>query len=827
MVEGRYEIPLPFREPLLDLPNTKELAQRRIKVLRKKLLKEDDFRKSYYNFMDEMLSKNYAEEVPKDEWSKTENVWYIPHFGVRHSSKPEKVRVVFDCAAKVDNVSLNDLLVPGPDINNLLIDVLMRFREGKFGYSADIETMFYQVRVPANQRDYLRFLWWKDNKLQEEPVPHRMRVHLFGACSSPSIANFALKQIAKDEGSIKNGACETIMRNFYVDDCLKSGDDLVELKENAKNTKRLCAKGGFNLTKFSSSNLEVLEDFPNSYLNPKAIEIVGVNRSLGGQKALGLKWKLDDDTMRIDFDLNIPETKRELLSVLASIYDPLGMVGPLVLGGRLCFQELCKIKLDWNEKITDQMKLMTERWIRNLNYIKDVSMKRSLTPEHFGHIIKRELHFFTDASEKAYCAVAYLRLIDSNSRIHCSFLMGKSRVGPIKVVSIPRLELTASTLAIKLNKSLQNVYEWIPDEILYWTDSTTVLRYISNERARYHTFVANRVAMIREGSSINQWRYVGTDTNPADDGTRGVLTEKWLKGPDFLWKDRKYWPTNILVEDNTKGLGIRAKVMMTGCTRDTPLKKLINYYSEWNKLLRACSWYFIFGQTLTGRNLNFKIDLQILKDMELKIIAFIQRESYLEEISELEKGKQIKTSSKLSKLNPIIKDGVLRVKGRLSFGEFGEDEKTPVILPNKGHVTDLIIINSHRLVGHMGRMSVLNHLREKYWVINGNSAVRRVIGKCIVCRKINGRIQGQKMADLPAVRITEGGPPFLYTGLDFFGPFLVRRGRGQSRIKRYGVIFTCLTMQAVHLEVAADMTTDSFINILRRFIARRGHGKEK
>ena len=158
MVEGRYEIPLPFREPLLDLPNTKELAQRRIKVLRKKLLKEDDFRKSYYNFMDEMLSKNYAEEVPKDEWSKTENVWYIPHFGVRHSSKPEKVCVVFDCAAKVDNVSLNDLLVPGPDINNLLIDVLMRFREGKFGYSADIESICctYQTRV-----DILWICWRK------------------------------------------------------------------------------------------------------------------------------------------------------------------------------------------------------------------------------------------------------------------------------------------------------------------------------------------------------------------------------------------------------------------------------------------------------------------------------------------------------------------------------------------------------------------------------------------------------------------------------------------------------------------------------------------
>ena len=174
----------------------------------------------------------------------------------------------------------------------------------------------------------------------------------------------------------------------------------------------------------------------------------------------------------------------------------------------------------------------------------------------------------------------------------------------------------------------------------------------------------------------------------------------------------------------------------------------------------------------------------------------------------------------MNKLNPFLDDGVLRVGGRLSKASICYNAKHPVILPNNHHLSDLMIVQHHHQVGHSGMGHTWTSLRQKFWIIKGGAAVRKVIGNCVFCRKRNTSLGQQIMAELPEVRVRPNKLPFSAIGVDYLGPFLVKQGR--SMVKRFGCIFTCLRTRAVHIEVARTLSTDSFIDALQRFIGRRG-----
>ncbi|XP_068207499.1 uncharacterized protein [Palaemon carinicauda] len=284
-IGGSYKVPLPLRDIHGPLPETRDIALRRMHSLRKKLVKDGNYAKQYSAFMTEMQQKGYAEQVTT---ASPGNVWYIPHFGVQHPDKPDKVRVVFDCASKVEGTSFNDLLLQGPDMMNSLLGVLVKFAGGLFAYTGDINTMFYHVQVPEHQRDYLRFFWW-GKRLDEEPKEWRMAVHLFGACSSPSIANFVLKQTASDFGNeFSEGARFTVANNFYVGDCLRAEDCKDALLVNLLEVKELCKKGGFTLTKFSSPCVEVMSSIPREWYSRSTSELIDGSES-HKTKALGVQ----------------------------------------------------------------------------------------------------------------------------------------------------------------------------------------------------------------------------------------------------------------------------------------------------------------------------------------------------------------------------------------------------------------------------------------------------------------------------------------------------------------------------------------------------------
>ena len=886
--DGYYVIPLPFREPQLTMPNNRDQALKRANWQRKKMLHDENYRNDYVNFVNEMIARGYARKVPEDRLEANPGkVWYIPHHGIYHPRKPHKIRVVFDCSAKHKGTSLNDQLLQGPDLTNSLVGVLTRFRQDRVAFMADIEAMFHQVRVPDEQCDFLRFLWWPDGNLEAAIQEYQMTVHLFGAASSPSCCNFALKQTAEDtepqRGSL---VAETIRRNFYVDDCLRSVKDEQTAIELIQGLHQACTHGGFNLTKFISNSRAVLESVPTEKRSKEAKDLDLGHDRLPVERALGVQWCVESDVFEFRIIVNCkPPTRRGILSVISSVYDPLGFAAPFTLPAKKILQDLCREEIGWDDTVPDQYQIKWAKWLSELPLLEQFKVSRCVIPAEFGTVMSRQIHVFSDASSIGYGTVAYLRLQDDSNRIHCTFLIGKARLAPIKPVTIPRLELTAATVSIRVGELLKKEIDGNP-EFMYHTDSTTVLRYIANEQQRFHVFVANRVQLIRDHSCLNQWKYVDTKENPADDASRGldglalVGGRRWLKGPAFLWKPESEWPhqpftaSQVPEDDPEVKRTTTSSAVIINQSADAT-SKLINYFSNWYQLKRAVAVFLRVKNILqTRRNDRLKVKDEVSSDgknltdqrssstikmlkpkgierprlpltvqdlvkAELAILKFAQSSAFSKEIHVLretenemnldrkklrgQKKAFVKNNSPIHRLDPFLEEGILRVGGRLKRADLPHETKHPAILPQKSHVTTLLIRHAHKRLGHAGRGHVIATLREKYWIVKMNAAVRHVISKCVFCRRNHSKPSEQKMADLPKNRISPA-PPFTYTGVDYFGPFIIKEGRRE--VKRYGALFTCLVSRAVHIEVASTLESSSFIQALRRFIARRGPVRE-
>ena len=302
-------------------------------------------------------------------------------------------------------------------------------------------------------------------------------------------------------------------------------------------------------------------------------------------------------------------TRRGVLSAASSIFDPLGFLAPFILTAKQILQDLCRIKLEWDEEIPPQYMPRWENWLLDLPKLSSFSISRCLMPAEYGQVASSQLHHFPDASEDGYGSVSYLRLVNEEGNIHCAFLFGKSRVTPRKAVTIPLLELSAATMSVRHDRMLKREIE-IPLSMpsMFWSDSMSVLRYIKNETKRFHTFVANRISMIRDGSTPNQWRYVEGIVNPGDSASRPMTAEallsrnQWLMGPEFLWQPEEEWPQNpslgsIPCEDPEVKADI--KVSMVSITKSVhPLTEYFHRVSSWYRLKKSIAWFLRYRDNL-------------------------------------------------------------------------------------------------------------------------------------------------------------------------------------------------------------------------------------
>ncbi|XP_027004017.2 uncharacterized protein LOC113643787 [Tachysurus fulvidraco] len=688
--------------------------------------------------------------------------------------------------------------------------------------------MFHQFYVSPEGRNYLRFLWWKDGQLETEPQEYRMTVHLFGAASSPGCANFGLKYLAQQHKANYPLASEFVEKNFYVDDGLISVPTVQEAKDLILQTQQLCKVAGLHLHKFNSNQIDVLSCVAPS---ERAVATNSLNLQLDvipDRHVLGIQWLIESDTFT--FNLNTkdhPSTRRGLLAVIASLFDPLGFVALFTLMGKRILQELCRRGIEWDDPIPECMRSRWEQWKNGLQGLKEIAIPRCYHPHNFGNIVRVELHHFSDASNVGYGSCSYLRYKNDKDEIHCCLVMAKARVAPLKIISIPRLELSAAVTSAKMSVMLKAELEIKIDEEFFWTDSQVVLAYINNEARRFNVFVANRVQLIRECTDPSQWHYVDTAQNPADHASRGleageISSVSWLSGPKFLWEQEALSPpkpsTELLVGD-PEVKSIRVFVSQVSAVED--IISRLSRFSMWTTVVKVVARIKRLGSKLKQHK-DF-VTVEERKGAAKVIINLIQQQAFSKELNILKgdlKEATLPRSSPLFRLDPILNEGLLRVGGRLKGSTLSQELKHPIILPKDSHITKLILSHYHNQIHHQGRTQTLMELRANgFWTIGGSKSVAKLIHKCVWCRKLRRPAEEQRMSELPVERC-EASAPFTFCGMDCFGPFVIKKGRKEH--KRYGLIFTCLYSRAVHIEMLEDMSTDALINALRCFVSLRG-----
>lgn len=807
--------PLPFRQPRALLPNNHRYALSRLKSLERTLDKNPKMKVHLIDFMQKMLDNGHAELAPPVQENKER--WYLPYFRVYHPQKPSQIRVVFDSSAQFEGMSLNTVLLSGPNLNNSLLGVLVRFRKHPVAVTADIQQMFYCFLVREDCRDVLRFVWHKDNDPQKGLVDYRMCMHVLGNSPSPAVATYGLRRAAQ-RGEAKYGSDvrHFTERDFYVDDALKSVPTEHDAIDLLKWTQNMLADSNLRLLKIASNKVEVMDAFAPQDRAKDLQNLDLFKDELPDQRSLGVKWNIMEDY----FTFHIPHaekpyTRRGVLSTVNSVFDPLGFLAPVTVRGCLLLRELSLQTTEWDSPLPEDLKGRWIEWQQSLQCLSKVNVPRTYTKMSLLQAKCVELCVFSDASMKAICAVSYLKVTTGDGKTEVEFALGKARLAPQPELTVPRLELCAAVMAVEMAEVICEEIDHPIDKTSFYTNSKVVLGYIHNQSRHFYVYVNNCVCRIRESTTPEQWHFVTTDQNPADHGSRSVPAAEldhttWFTGPAFLqcpsYIHLEQTDYKLLDPDNDAEVRPEVKTLCTNITKEVLGSGRWERFSTWRSFRKTMSNLIHIAQCFSQSNVkpNCKgwhmcktaITPELLDQAETMIIKNVQFETYTDEIKRISEKQNLPKNSPLAKLNPVIgSDNLLRVGGRINRAGLGVKDTNPIILPCSHDITTLLVRHHHEKVSHQGRHFTEGAVRESgLWIVGGKGCICRVISKCVTCKKLRGKFEEQLMSDLPVDRL-QVEPPFSYVGMDMFGPWEVttRRTRGgQANRKRWAILFTCL-----------------------------------
>ncbi|XP_075163071.1 uncharacterized protein LOC142235696 [Haematobia irritans] len=411
-------------------------------------------------------------------------------------------------------------------------------------------------------------------------------------------------------------------------------------------------------------------------------------------------------------------TKRELLSLTMSIFDPFGFLADFMITAKLLMQRVWKLGINWDDEITDDLYHYWKKWIQELQKIETFQINRCYSPSFVHDVV--DLHIFVDASEEALAAVAYWRT-ENGKEVKVMFVMGKTSCAPNRYHTILKLELQAAIMGVRLKNKIIAAHTIMICKVVFWSDSSAVIMWIKSDHRQYKQFVANRVSEILDSSNVEQWRWISGKNNPADEATR------------------------------------------------------------------------------FKNGFQYKADDYVI----------------------LDRGMSVPKDSNIRSLNPYMEEGLIRAKGRLENARvLPMSVRRPIILAKTHKLTMLIVQYYHQKLHHINRATIISEIRQKFWVVSVRVALNKVESRCQFCKNRRSQAVQPQMAPLPADRVTPYVRPFSYCGVDLFGPCYVTIRR--SREKRWVAIFTCLTVRAIHLEIVANTSTDSFLLALRNFMNSRG-----
>ncbi|XP_029167910.1 uncharacterized protein LOC114938224 [Nylanderia fulva] len=652
---------------------------------------------------------------------------------------------------------------------------------------------------------------------------YELKTVTYGLACAPFLAIRTFQQL--DEETRYPRGVRALRHDCYVDDVVTGADSLADAIELQQELRSLCMAGGFPLRKWAANNQQVLTRIPPEHRLQRG------PRSWEGEShaILDLRWHPQGDwfsfTIRPRAITDL--TKRRVLAETARLFDPMGWLAPVVIRAKILIQTTWLQRLDWDSPLPDQD---AHRWRQLLNQLPLLDHIRVDCWLNTGDDQSQlQLHGFADASERGYAVVVYIRNA-ATEKTSINLLMAKSKVAPVKQVSLPRLELCAAALLTTLMLHVRTTLGLAATPVHLWSDSKVTLHWIRGHCTRWKTFVANRVSQIQTLLPDAHWRHVAGQENPADCASRGVTPddllnhELWWTGPTWLLEDEAAWPgadidvpEDDLPEQRVTSLVVKAPV--------TAEPDLLLRFPTLQRLVRVTAWCRrwlnpVRRDARPGRPLHpDELDSALFRWLRV-----VQALHFPTDVAAASAGRTSPPRSHLVKLSPFLDgQGVLRVGGRLKNSQLPLDEKHPMIIPAASWLTRLVIDSCHRRTLHGGVQLTLGLLRLRFWVPRGRTAVKQQLHRCVTCTRWRAATPQPQMGNLPRDRVTPTRP-FFSTGLDYAGPILLRtsKGRGHRAHKGYIAVFVCFWSKAIHLEVVSDYTSEAFIAALHRFVSRRG-----
>ncbi|UYV67071.1 hypothetical protein LAZ67_4003814, partial [Cordylochernes scorpioides] len=543
--DGRFCVGLPWLGNQEGIPSNRHIAERRLFNTTRKLRAKGIF-SEYDRVFQEWLAEGVIEKVSPEDLNR--NCHYLPHHPVvKANSNTTKIRPVFDASLKEED------------------------------------------------RDHLRFLWWKNNH-QIQVFRHKRVV--FDVTCSPYLLGKVILHHLKGVSSEFGALPQKLMECLYIDNCVTSVDTEAELVDLVEKSTEIFAKAKMDLRMWQFGPIPRVKEV-YSRLPPS----VDIERSEEAS-VLGMKWNLLEDTLNVTpkFGVIINSlSKRDLLSHTQQIFDPIGFLAPVLLPAKLLIQQAWTVKTDWDEPLPSTIQENFMKWYSELDTLADIKI-----PRRVGHGVRAHwsIHIFCDASQSAYAAAAFLRCPE-NKGVSVQLLMAKSRLGPLKKTTIPRMELLACMLGVRLGRYIIESLNLAAEPVYYWTDSTTALSWIKTNR-QWGTFVNNRVKEICNTSGPNKWFYVPGSLNPADLPSRGcsvlqIKLTRWWEGPEWLKQSQDHWPKQLFHSDRTLvNLEIDRQVLVTTHVR-TEVMPWFERFSNFTKIVRINAWIRRMVETRSGK----------------------------------------------------------------------------------------------------------------------------------------------------------------------------------------------------------------------------------
>ena len=813
---GRYWVRLPFKPNFSGLPTNYKQALGQLYSLRSNLSRNPDYLNCYNNIINEQISRKFIEVVP--DAKVFPGTHYLPHHGVAKDSITTPLRIVFNASSRAtkDSPSLNDLLMKGPSMTENLTSMLLKFRLNKFAFTADIEKAFLNIGLQIEDRDKVRFLWFKEpNNPQSEVITYRFASVLFGATSSPFLLQATLDFHLR---RLKSNLRDKLLNAFYVDNFQGSTNEEFELFGIYKEANTHLASAHMPLRMWATNNLNLKTRIEADFQDYKVPT---------SNNVLGLVWYLETDQLGLkSVKLTTPQVlnKRKLLGLISTVFDPLGLVVPVLIRGKLLVQSAWRCQVSWDDTLPDcflqQWKILYEDFV----LLSNVRFPRIVALEGSEYI----LHLFCDSSQIAYGCVLYLTTNSSST-----LLFAKAKVAPIKTKTLPQLELTAVWLGTKVAKYVVSNFNSITfSDVIVWSDSEVCLQWIRNNNSNL-TYVKNRVAEIREISSNYKFYHVVSNQNPADLLTRGmsyndfIKSDLWFSGPGWL-TDRDCWPNQketIFVNE----IVAEPEPMIVELIKFFDIEK----FSNLNKIYNITKYVFKFIGIFRTEILLPEVSVfwfiysQIKYFRDIFSFLYFRIENY-EFPFNCFRGILCKPINISKDLKFMIEDlglyldktcGLIRSRGRLHNSELTFNAKYPILISSKCWLTRLIVMKAHIYCLHGGVQDTLATVRQQVWIPKGRQTVKKLISNCILCRKVEGKpciYPGPP--PLPSVRVTLNRP-FERVGVDYSGAIFLTKTSDNTPIKVYICLFTCTATRAVYLSVAQDMSAETFLLILRKFCA--------